>query len=220
MARLRRQDRVVIVERLLAAPQCDQCIAAIEPGVVVRRRERERLFVTRQRIIVASETGQGSTAIIVRRSAFGAPRQSVVERGKRLLVAPERLENDSIVDQSVGRTGPCRRARHRPGASLRLTGPAGAAARRTDAGHRNCPDRPQATHRRSARLHPAARADAAPAPAQRRRAPAEAAQSLHWSCLDHLEAISAAARYVAAMANTARDPSPRIRCSLNIGQHG
>ena len=63
------------------------------------------LIVACQRFRVAAEARQGSTAIIVTRGAFGARRQGIVERSERLLVAFERIEDNSVVDQRVGRSG-------------------------------------------------------------------------------------------------------------------
>ena len=77
----------------------------IEPCVDVPGRKRQRLIVTCQRFRVAAEARQCSTAVIVDRGAFRARRQGIVERGERLLVALERIEDNPVVDQRVGCSG-------------------------------------------------------------------------------------------------------------------
>ena len=129
--------------RLSASPRLSR--AATCPGASV-----SALLVACQRLGVAAKTGQAPAAIVVHGSACGVVRQHIVECGERLLVALERVEDHSVIDQSVGRSGLRLAARRRPGAGPRPSGPADAAARRPDAAHRNCSDRSRARHRRSA----------------------------------------------------------------------
>ena len=69
------------------------------------RSERQRVVVACQRLGVAAKTGQAPAAIKVHGSACGVVRQDIVKCGERVLVALERIEDHSIIDQSIGRSG-------------------------------------------------------------------------------------------------------------------